>query len=58
MAIDSIGYLVPRGEFAGRIHSVFARACNVACGATLLTVCAAEACNGPATLRLAPGAAN
>jgi len=57
MAIDSIGYLVPRGEFAGRIHSVFARACNVACGSTLLTVCAPEAGNGPTTLSLAPTAA-
>ncbi len=57
MVIDSVGYLVPRGAFAGRIHSVFARACNVACGDTLLTVCAPEAGAGPATLRLAPGAA-
>lgn len=57
MTIDSIGYLVPRTAFAGRIHSVFARACNVACGDALLTVSAPEAGNGPTTLRLAPGTA-
>ena len=57
LTIDSIGYLVPRTGFAGRIHSVFARACNVECGATLLTVSAPEAGNGPTTLRLAPGGA-
>jgi hypothetical protein len=57
MTIDSIGYLVPRTGFAGRVHSVFARACNIACGGVLLTVSAPEPGNGPTTLRLAPARA-
>nr|WP_329719597.1 DUF2877 domain-containing protein [Caldimonas sp.] len=51
LAVESIGYLVPRTSFSGRVHSVFARACNLACDDTLLTVHAGS--NGPATLRLA-----
>ncbi len=38
LEIESIGYLVPRTEFAGRVHSVFAQACNLACNDTLLTL--------------------
>jgi hypothetical protein len=53
LAVESIGYLVPRTPFSGHVHSVFARACNLACGDTLLTVCANA--DGPATLRLARG---
>jgi hypothetical protein len=56
LAVESIGYLVPPMHFTGRIHSVFARACNVACSGTLLTLCASNAGDGPATLRLASGA--
>ena len=56
LAVESIGYLVPRTNFAGRVHSVFARACNLACNDTLLTLCAPGVGDGPATLRLARGA--
>jgi hypothetical protein len=53
LIVASIGYLVPRTGFSGRVHSVFARACNFACDDGLLTVHAAG--DGPATLRLARG---
>ena len=53
LAVESIGYLVPHTEFMARIHSVFARACNIACRDTLLTLCAAGAGQGPTTLTLA-----
>ena len=56
IAVESIGYLVPRTDFVGRIHSVFAHACNIACHDTLLTMCASGAGEGPTTLRLAHGA--
>jgi hypothetical protein len=56
LAVGSIGYLVPRARLAGRVHSVFARACNVACGGGLLTVAASALGDGPTTLRLRPGA--
>jgi uncharacterized protein DUF2877 len=56
LAIQSIGYLVPRADFTGRVHSVFAKACNFACDDTLLTLCAFGVGCGPATLRLAPAA--
>lgn len=56
LAIEAIGYLVPRTDFTGRVHSVFAQACNLACNDTLLTLCASGAGDGPATLRLARGA--
>ena len=58
LAVESIGYLVPRTDLSGRVHSVFAQACNLACGDTLLTLCVADAGDGPATLRLARGAPN
>jgi hypothetical protein len=38
------------------VHSVFAQACNLASGDTLLTLSAAAAGDGPTTLRLARGA--
>lgn len=53
---QSVGYLVPRGNFAGRVHSVFANACNVAHRGALLTLLPASADDGPTTVRLAPGA--
>jgi len=56
LVVDTIGHLVPREAFAGHVHSVFARACNVACDDTLLTLAGADAGNGPATLLLARGA--
>jgi len=55
-AVESIGYLVPGTAFAGRVHSVFAQACNLACNDTLLTLCTSGAGDGPTTLRLARGA--
>jgi hypothetical protein len=51
-AIGSIGHLVARAPWSGRVHSVFARACNVACGDLLLTVGARAVGNGPTTLVL------
>jgi len=58
LAVESVGYLVPRTDFVGRIHSVFARACNIACHDTMLTLCAAGAGRGPTTLTLAHGASD
>jgi len=55
LEIESIGYLVPGTDFAGRVHSVFAQACNLAGNDTLLTLCASRFGDGPATLRLARG---
>jgi hypothetical protein len=51
-AIGSIGHLVPRAPWTGRVDSVFARACNVACGDLLLTVGARAVGNAPTTLVL------
>ena len=53
LLVQSIGYLVPRSEFTGRVHSIFANACNLMCNARLLTVVAAAVGDGPAMLRLA-----
>jgi hypothetical protein len=54
--VETIGHLVPRGDFTGRVHSVFAHACNVACDGTLITLAARGAGNSPTTLLLGPGA--
>jgi hypothetical protein len=56
LAVQTAGYLVPQKGFVGRVHSVFAQACNLACNGTLLTVCAPQGCIGPLTLRLADDA--
>jgi len=56
LEVESIGYLVPGTDFAGRVHSVFAQVCNLAWNDTLLTLCASGASDGPATLCLARGA--
>jgi Protein of unknown function (DUF2877) len=53
LAVGTVGYLVPRGNFTGRVHSVFAQACNIAVGDTLVTLSARRAGNGPTTWRLA-----
>jgi len=58
LAVESIGYLVPQSDFAGRVHSVFAQTCNIAYGDTLFTLSVFGACDGPTTLRLALGAPN
>ena len=52
----SIGYLVPTADFDATVHSVFAHACNFACGDSLLTLVTQELADGPATLRLGSGA--
>jgi hypothetical protein len=52
LTVDSIGYLVPRTGFEGSVHSIFARACNIASGSELLTLAAPEMSDGPTTLRL------
>ena len=57
LVAESIGHLVPQADFTGRVHTIFARACNLACNDMLLTLCAANAGDGPTTLRLARGAA-
>ena len=53
----SLGHLVPRTPRTGRVHSVFARACNIAFDATLLTLCAAGAPSGPTVLCVGLGEA-
>jgi Protein of unknown function (DUF2877) len=52
LGVATIGYLVPRTDFTGRVHSVFAQACNIAVGELLVTVCLARTGNGPTTLCL------
>ncbi len=56
VAVDRVGYLVPAAYFDGAVHSVFARACNFACGDSLLTLVARDRADGPTTLRLGLGA--
>ncbi|HEU5297381.1 MAG TPA: DUF2877 domain-containing protein [Burkholderiaceae bacterium] len=56
LGVESIGHRVPRGDFAGRVHSAFAHACNIACGGSLLTVVARRGGNGPTSLLLGAGA--
>jgi hypothetical protein len=46
----SLGYLVPRTRRTGRVHSTFARACNIAFDDMLLTLCTAGAARGPTVL--------
>jgi hypothetical protein len=55
LAVAALGYQVPQADFTGRVHSVFAQACNLASGDTLFTLVAPHAGNGPTTLRLAVG---
>ena len=56
LAVTRRGYLVPGADFDGSVHSVFARACNIACAGSLLTLAASGAGDGPTTLRLGPDA--
>jgi len=53
--VAALGYQVPHADFTGRVHSVFAQACNLASGDLLLTLVTPHAGNGPTTLRLAVG---
>jgi uncharacterized protein DUF2877 len=52
LVIASIGYLVPRSGFDGVVHSVYARACNISCGESLLMLLSPDAPEGPTTLLL------
>jgi hypothetical protein len=58
LGVAALGYQVPRADFAGRVHSVFAQACNLESGDALLTLVAPHAGNGPTTMRLALGASH
>lgn len=53
--VATVGYLVPRADFVGCVHSVYAQACNIAVGDTLLTLCLSRAGDGPTVLRLVDG---
>ncbi len=53
LTVDSVGYLVPNHDFDGTVHSVFARACNIACEGILLTLAVPGLADGPAALVLA-----
>ena len=54
-AVESVGYRFPRTPIVATVHSVFARACNIAWRDTLLTLCTAHGAQGPNVLRLAAG---
>jgi hypothetical protein len=56
LQVESIGYLVPGPSFDGTVHSVFARACNIACRDSLLTLVAPGVAAAPTALVLARGA--
>lgn len=53
LPLERVGYLVPDADFDAAVHSVFARACNFACGDSLLTLVTHDLADGPTTLRLA-----
>jgi hypothetical protein len=55
--VTRLGYRVPRTQFDGTVHAVFARACYIECGDTLLTLVAATLADGPTTLLLGREAA-
>lgn len=50
--VSRVGYRVSRKRFDGVVHSVFARACYVDCGNSLLTLAASGVADGPTTLVL------
>jgi len=52
LQVAAIGHLVPRRDFAGRVHSTFAQACNIACGDALLTLVTPRAGHGPTSIEL------
>jgi hypothetical protein len=56
-SVKRLGYRVPRVQFDGTVHAVFARACYIECGDTLLTLAAATLADGPTTLLLGSEAA-
>lgn len=55
LTVASLGYAVPANAFAGTVHSVFARACNIAFDGGLLTLGVPPFSAGPATLVLDGG---
>jgi hypothetical protein len=55
--VTRLGNRVPREHFDGIVHAVFARACYLECGDTLLTLAAATLADGPTTLLLGREAA-
>jgi len=55
-AVARVGYRVPRRRFDGVVRGVFARACYIDCGDSLLTLAAAGVSDGPATIVLGPDA--
>ena len=52
LAVASIGHRVPRTDFACKVHSVFARACNFQCDDALLSLVTPNVSSGPTTLVL------
>ena len=52
LAVASIGHLVPRTDFACKVHSVFAHACNFEYDDALLTLVTPRGGDGPTTLVL------
>lgn len=60
LEVRTLGYLVPRTAFTGRVHSVFEQSCNLECGVAhglgLLTLCGRDTSVGPTTLHLASDA--
>jgi hypothetical protein len=55
--VKRLGYRVPRAQFDGTVLAVFARACYIECGDTLLTLATATLADGPTTLVLGREAA-
>ena len=56
LTVARVGYVAPATSFDGVVHSVFARACNVACEFGLLTIAAPALTDGPMVWRLGAGA--
>jgi hypothetical protein len=52
LRVERIGYFVPAPSFDGVVQSVYARACNVAWGTSLLTLVAPGLGDGPTSLVL------
>ena len=55
LPLASVGHLVPQGDFRARVHSVFARACNLQVGAELVAIGASNGGDGPLHMRLSAG---
>ena len=50
LAVSTLGFAVPAGAATGTVHSVFARACNIALDGGLVTVGIAPLCAGPSNV--------